>query len=30
VQELRKLDPDLYRDRVHWVDLQAGSGTRTR
>jgi DNA repair exonuclease SbcCD ATPase subunit len=30
VLELRKLDPDLYRDRVHWVDLQAGSGTRTR
>jgi DNA repair exonuclease SbcCD ATPase subunit len=30
MQELRKLDPDLYRDRVHWVDLQAGSGARTR
>ena len=30
MQELRKLDPDLYRDRVHWVDLQAGSGTRAR
>jgi len=28
MQELRKLDPDLYRDRVHWLDLQAGSGVR--
>jgi hypothetical protein len=30
MQELRRLDPDLYRDRVHWVDLHAGSGTRAR
>jgi DNA repair exonuclease SbcCD ATPase subunit len=30
MQELRRLDPDLYRDRVHWVDLQAGSGARSR
>jgi DNA repair exonuclease SbcCD ATPase subunit len=30
MQELRRQDPDLYRDHVHWVDLQAGSGTRAR
>jgi hypothetical protein len=28
MQELRRQDPDLYRDHVHWVDLQAGSGAR--
>jgi len=30
MQELRKLDADLYRDRVHWVDLRAGSGAPGR
>jgi len=30
MHELRRLDPELYRDRVHWVDLQAGSGARAR
>ena len=28
MHDLRKQDPDLYRERVHWVDLQAGSGVR--
>jgi len=30
MQELRRLDSELYRDRVHWVDLQAGSGVQPR
>lgn len=26
MQELRRVDQDIYRDRVHWVDLAMGSG----
>ncbi len=28
VNELRRMDPDLYRDRVHWVDLGVGTGVQ--
>jgi hypothetical protein len=28
MQELQRMDPELYRDRVHWVDLRAGFGAR--
>jgi hypothetical protein len=24
MEELKRADPELYRDRVHWVDLRAG------
>lgn len=28
--ELQRLDPELYRDRVHWVDLSVGMGVDGR
>jgi len=28
MQELKRQDPDLYRERVHWVDLHEGSVTK--
>ena len=30
MQELQRLDPDLFRDRVHWVDLAVGTGAAER
>jgi DNA repair exonuclease SbcCD ATPase subunit len=30
MQELQRLDPDLFRDRVHWVDLGVGTGVTGR
>lgn len=28
MHELKRSEPDLYRDRVHWVDLEAGTSVR--
>ena len=28
MDELKRADPELYRERVHWVDLRAGIGVR--
>ncbi len=30
MHELQRLDPDLFRDRVHWVDLGVGLGVKGR
>jgi DNA repair exonuclease SbcCD ATPase subunit len=30
MNDLRRADPELYRDRVHWVDLDQGSGVFER
>jgi hypothetical protein len=30
ILELQRLDPELYRDRVHWVDLSVGMGVDGR
>jgi len=30
MQELRKQDVELYRDRVHWLDLKTGTGAKGR
>ena len=28
--DMQRLDPELYRDRVHWVDLSLGAGVQGR